>query len=65
MLIAIFILLLVAFFPLLSLFLGVGITAGNTCRQVTKGGKFVAWLDAGALDRPHRCERFRVKAVRH
>ncbi len=41
------------------------LTAGNTCRQVTKGGKFVAWLDAGALDRPHRCERFRVKAVRH
>jgi hypothetical protein len=41
------------------------LTTMNTCRQVTKGGKFVAWLDAGAVDQPHRCDRFRVKAVRH
>jgi len=41
------------------------LTVMNTCRQVKKGGKFVAWLDAGAVDQPHRCERFRVKAVRH
>ena len=41
------------------------LTAMNTCRQVTKGGQFVAWLDAGAVDQPHRCDRFRVKAVKH
>jgi hypothetical protein len=41
------------------------LTSMNTCRQVTKGGQFVAWLDAGAVDQPHRCDRFRVKAVKH
>ncbi|MEY3224621.1 MAG: hypothetical protein RL565_811 [Pseudomonadota bacterium] len=39
------------------------LTPSNSCRQVVRGGKFVAWLDAGALDRPHRCERFRSKVV--
>ena len=37
----------------------------NFCREVSKYGQFVAWIDGGWLDKKHRCERFRVKAVRH
>ena len=41
------------------------LTPSNSCRQVVRGGKFVAWVDSQWLDKKHRCERFRVKAVRH
>jgi hypothetical protein len=41
------------------------LTPSNSCRQVVRGGKFVAWIDGQWLDKKHRCERFRVKAVRH
>jgi hypothetical protein len=41
------------------------LTPSNSCRQVVRGGKFVAWIDSQWLDKKHRCERFRVKAVRH
>lgn len=41
------------------------LTPSNSCRQVVRGGKFVAWLDSQWLEKKHRCVRFRVKAVRH
>ena len=41
------------------------LTPSNSCRQVVRGGKFVAWIDSQWLEKKHRCERFRVKAVRH
>lgn len=41
------------------------LTPSNSCRQVVRGGKFVAWIDSQWLDKKHRCERFKVKAVRH
>lgn len=37
----------------------------NACREVSRHGQFVAWIDSQWLDKKHRCERFRVKAVRH
>ena len=41
------------------------LTPFNSCREVVRYGKFVAWIDSQWLDKKHRCERFRVKAVRH
>ncbi len=41
------------------------LTTLNSCREVVRYGKFVAWIDSQWLDKKHRCERFRVKAVRH
>ncbi|MBU3609683.1 hypothetical protein ICN32_03795 [Polynucleobacter wuianus] len=37
----------------------------NWCRGAPKYGKWVAWIDSQWLDKKHRCERFRVKAVKH
>ena len=37
----------------------------NWCRAAPKYGKWVALIDSQWLDKKHRCERFRVKAVRH
>lgn len=41
------------------------LTPSNSCRQVVRGGKFVAWMDSQWPEKKHRCERFRVRAVRH
>ncbi len=41
------------------------LTPQNSCKKVVRGGKFVAMIDSQWLDKKHRCERFRVKAVRH
>ncbi|MEN9863973.1 MAG: hypothetical protein RLZZ601_1737 [Pseudomonadota bacterium] len=41
------------------------LTLQNWCREATKYGKFVAWIDSEWLDKKHRCERFAVKSVRH
>lgn len=41
------------------------LTPSNSCKEVVKYGKWVAWIDSQWLDKKHRCERFRVKAVRH
>ena len=41
------------------------LTPSNSCREVVRYGKFVAWIDSQWLDKKHRCDRFRVKAVRH
>ena len=41
------------------------LTPFNSCREAVRFGKFVAWIDSQWLDKKHRCERFRVKAVRH
>jgi hypothetical protein len=41
------------------------LTPSNSCREVVRYGKFVAWLDSQWPEKKHRCERFRVRAVRH
>ena len=41
------------------------LTPSNSCRQVVRGGQWVALMDSQWLDKKHRCERFRVKGVRH
>lgn len=41
------------------------LTPKNSCRQVVKYGKWVAWIDSQWLDKKHRCEHFKVKALRH
>ncbi len=41
------------------------LTPQNSCREVVRGGKFVAWIDSQWLEKKHRCEKFRVRAVRH
>lgn len=41
------------------------LTPQNSCREAVRGGKWVDWLDSQWLDKKHRCERFRVRGVRH
>lgn len=41
------------------------LTPQKSCKVVVRYGKFVSWMDSQWLDKKHRCERFRVKAVRH
>jgi hypothetical protein len=41
------------------------LTHQNLCRGVVKYGKVAVWLDSQWLEKKHRCERFRVRAVRH
>lgn len=41
------------------------LTPSNSCKEVVRYGKWVAWIDSGRLEKKHRCERFGVKVVRH
>lgn len=41
------------------------LTPQHSCKEVVRHPKITAWIDSQWLEKKHRCERFRVKAVRH
>ena len=41
------------------------LTPQHSCKEVVRHPKITAWIDSQWLDKKHRCERFRVKAMRH